>query len=191
MKKTVRVLVVDKGFGRGRALVQALGEGWEVAVVVVPEPADALEAGVADLRPALASRGGKLAAAVLRRGLWKGPTLLVSAMSTTECCSVQGVPIVLAHGTRDGTNPIHRVRDDVQLGTKGLLVLHEFDDDHHLGSIELGDTFRQLLEEVYALQFKVAECVAADDRAGTKESSAGGGRMALFEQITARRKNNC
>ena len=54
-KKTVRVLVVDKGFGRGRALVQALGEGWEVAVVVVPEPADALEAGVAALRPALAS----------------------------------------------------------------------------------------------------------------------------------------
>jgi hypothetical protein len=94
------------------------------------------------------------------------------------------------------------------------VVLHEFDDDHHLGAIEQGDTFRQLLEEVYALQFKVpshssrrvrlapgsscpvvwptkvAECVAADDRAGAKESTSGGGRMALFEQITARRKNN-
>jgi hypothetical protein len=54
-KKVIRVLVVDKGFGRGQALAKALGEGWEVAMVVVPEPAEALEAGVAALRPALAS----------------------------------------------------------------------------------------------------------------------------------------
>lgn len=74
---------------------------------------------------------------------------------TTECCSVRGVPIVLAHGTKDGTNPIHRVREDVGLGTKGLVLLHEYEDDHGLAVIESGNTLLELLEEAYVLQSKV------------------------------------
>jgi hypothetical protein len=47
---------------------------------------------------------------------------------------------------------------NVRVSVKGLVVLHELDDDHHLGAIEHGDTFRQLLEEAYALRLKVRVC---------------------------------
>jgi hypothetical protein len=36
---------------------------------------------------------------------------------------VRGVPITVAHGIRDGTNPIERVREDITQGTVGLINL--------------------------------------------------------------------
>jgi len=49
------------------------------------------------------SRGGKYIAALIKKDLWHGATVLISAMSTCEICQ-PGIPIVILHGTLDGTN---------------------------------------------------------------------------------------
>lgn len=142
------------------------------------------------------SRGGKVAGHLLSSGMWRGPTLLLSAMSTAQCCSVEGVALLLAHGVRDGTNPIHRVREDVQSGTPGLIALREFDDDHHLGSISREGVLKELIREVVTMNDRVAACVAAHEnekklRQPAKKGHLGsGGRMALFSEIISRRKDD-
>jgi len=134
------------------------------------------------------SRGGTYAADLIQSGSWAGPTLLLSAMSTAQCCK-EGLALLVAHGTRDGTNPIHRVRQDVELATPGLVLLREFDDDHSLHSIVESDKLKELVQEAYELGSRVKEVMVSQKEAPRTCKPPADTRVSLLAQITARHKD--
>jgi len=163
----LHLLVIGPGFGGGRegAKYKYLAEaGHDIDLIDLPEPTaydhDALATGIAMLQESItvrppdilvaSSRGGKYAAALLSSGFWRGPTFLISAMATTDCCAVEA-PMLLCHGTRDKTNVIERVRNDVASSAWAKLV--EFEDDHSLHKLVDGGRFDALLHECYEMQF--------------------------------------
>jgi len=91
----LKILVPDKGCG-GHKLTYLQKHFEHCQVAKVPEPTDDLEGGVTILTEAItsnqphvliaSSRGGKFIAELIQRGIWKGPTLLISAMSVRTLC---------------------------------------------------------------------------------------------------------
>jgi hypothetical protein len=140
-----RVLVVQKGLGGNKRQLLEAGP-FVVTVPEIPEPVDTegiavgmdiLASAVRDFRPDVvlaSSRGGKLAAKLLEATICTCPVVLVSAMGTRAAVAVPGAVVLLVHGTRDGTNPIERVRRDAASSTTARLV--EYDDTHSLRSCE-------------------------------------------------------
>jgi hypothetical protein len=96
------------------------------------------------------SFGGAVVVELLRRGLWKGPTLLLAqaALRYDENARLpEGVPVTLVHGTRDRVVPIEDSRRLARSGTEGLVRLMEVDDEHRLGGLlESGRLVEIILE---------------------------------------------
>lgn len=81
------------------------------------------------------SFGGAVAVALLQRGLWHGPTLLLAqaALRGRLACKLpEDVRIWLVHGTRDDIVDPEDSRRLARCGTPGLVRLLEVDDDHVL-----------------------------------------------------------
>jgi pimeloyl-ACP methyl ester carboxylesterase len=84
------------------------------------------------------SFGGAVALALVQRGPWAGPTLLLApalghfgvALSVPP-----GAPVTVVHGTRDAICP---VEDSRRLAAAGGVRLVELDDEHRLSTL-LGD----------------------------------------------------
>ena len=99
------------------------------------------------------SFGGALAVALLARGDWKGPTLLLAQACVyffPDLALPAGVPVLLVHGTRDEIISIEASRHLALTGSPDLVRLIEVDDDHRLGSLLLGDRLADLVREVAA-----------------------------------------
>lgn len=81
------------------------------------------------------SFGGAVAVALLQRGLWRGPTLLLAqaALRTKQACELpEDVRIWLVHGLRDDIVDPADSRRLARCGTPNLVRLIEVDDDHVL-----------------------------------------------------------
>jgi alpha/beta superfamily hydrolase len=95
-------------------------------------------AAIADFRPDVlvgSSFGGAVAVALLQRGVWRGPTLLLAQAAQHFGLAPQlpeGVCVWLVHGSGDDVVDIADSRALARSGTPGLVRLIEVDDDHSL-----------------------------------------------------------
>ncbi len=81
------------------------------------------------------SFGGAIAVALLQRGLWRGPTLLLAQAAALQGLRPElptGVRVWLAHGTGDDIVPPAASRQLARTGSPSLVRLLEVDDDHRL-----------------------------------------------------------
>jgi predicted esterase len=84
------------------------------------------------------SFGGAVAVALLERGLWRGPTLLLAQAALhyrPEARLPEGVAVTLVHGLADDVVPIEQSRALARTGTPALVRLVEVDDDHALSAL--------------------------------------------------------
>ncbi len=88
------------------------------------------------------SFGGAVAAALLQRGHWTGPTLLLAQAALLydlPAALPPGVPVWLVHGSRDDVVPPEHSRRLAAAGDPAHVRLIEVDDDHSLhDSVENG-----------------------------------------------------
>jgi len=102
-------------------------------------------AALAEFRPDVlvgSSFGGAVAVALLQRGLWRGPTLLLApAVSHFGVAATlpAGACVTVVHGTRDAICSIEVSRALARAG--GAVRLVEVDDEHRLGSLLEGEAF--------------------------------------------------
>jgi predicted esterase len=81
------------------------------------------------------SFGGAIAVALLERGLWRGPTLLLAQAAVLYRPSArlpEGVRVLLVHARQDAVVPIEHSRTLARTGSADLVELVECDDDHAL-----------------------------------------------------------
>lgn len=99
------------------------------------------------------SFGGAIAVALLARGHWRGPTLLLAQAAAKlgihDPLPV-GVPVTLVHGVHDAIVPIEDSRALAKTGTPGLVVLEEVDDEHRLSSLVASEHLATLVLELRA-----------------------------------------
>jgi len=103
------------------------------------------------------SFGGAVAVALLQRGLWRGPTLLLAQAARSQGLELwlpEDATVWIAHGTRDELVPVEESRALALTGSPGRVRLLEVDDDHPLhASVAAGDLLRwvrQLAQETQA-----------------------------------------
>lgn len=99
------------------------------------------------------SFGGALAVALLARGHWTGPTLLLAQASAFFFPGLDlpaGARVLLVHGTRDTIVDLEGSRRLARTGTPALVRLVEVDDDHRLGTLLVGERLADLVREVAA-----------------------------------------
>jgi pimeloyl-ACP methyl ester carboxylesterase len=111
---------------------------------------------LAEIRPDVvvgSSFGGAIAVALLARGLWRGPTLLLAPaaakLGVTDPLP-EGVPVTIVHGVRDAIVPLEDSRALARTGTPSLVVLHEVDDEHRLQSLVDSGLLAELVLELAA-----------------------------------------
>jgi len=96
------------------------------------------------------SFGGAVAVALLERGLWRGPTLLLAQAALhqgLELTLPENVRVFVVHGTGDTLVDPEESRALARTGTPGLVRLIEVDDDHPLShSTESGELLRWVRE---------------------------------------------
>lgn len=81
------------------------------------------------------SFGAAIAVALLQRGAWSGPTLLLAQAARhfgLELVLPEGVRITIAHGSRDDVVDPEESRRLATTGSPNLVRLLEVDDDHSL-----------------------------------------------------------
>jgi alpha/beta superfamily hydrolase len=99
------------------------------------------ELALASFRPDLligSSFGGAVAVALLERGLWRGPTLLLAQAAryyTPSCRLPDGIRVTLVHARQDEIVDIDGSRALARTGTSELVELIEVDDDHQLTAL--------------------------------------------------------
>jgi alpha/beta superfamily hydrolase len=84
------------------------------------------------------SFGGAVAVALLQRGLWKGPTLLLAPAVKhfgLEPRLPENVRVLIVHGTRDDVVDIETSRVLARTGSENLVEMIELDDEHRLKSV--------------------------------------------------------
>ena len=84
------------------------------------------------------SFGGAVAVALLQRGLWRGPTLLLAQAALRQGLRAtlpSDVPIWIVHGTRDEVVPLGDSHALARAGSPDLVRLIEVDDDHALHAL--------------------------------------------------------
>ena len=88
------------------------------------------------------SFGGAVAVALLQRGHWAGPTLLLAQAALLYGLPAElprGVPVWIAHGSGDDLVPPEHSRRLAAAGDPELVRLIEVEDDHSLhASVENG-----------------------------------------------------
>ncbi len=96
------------------------------------------------------SFGGAVAVALLSRGLWRGPTLLLAQAALRHDAGAQlpeGVRVWLVHGLRDELVDPEESRRLARTGTPELVRLIEVDDDHSLHKmVESGELLKVVRE---------------------------------------------
>lgn len=95
------------------------------------------------------SFGGAVAVALLARGLWRGPTLLLApALAAFGIAPKlpEDVAVTVVHGLRDEVVPIETSQNLAKTGTAGLVRLIELDDDHPLRSLVTTGKLAELVE---------------------------------------------
>ena len=99
------------------------------------------------------SFGGAVAVALLARGVWHGPTLLLAQAAVhydADARLPRDATVWLAHGTRDTLIPIEHSRRLARTGNPDRVRLLEVDDEHPLhASVENGallDWVREIVE---------------------------------------------
>ncbi|MBX7192896.1 MAG: hypothetical protein K1X94_12600 [Sandaracinaceae bacterium] len=99
------------------------------------------------------SFGGAIAVALLARGLWRGPTLLL-AQAAQKLGVIDplpaGVHVTLVHGVDDAIVPIEDSRALARTGTLGLVTLEEVADEHRLSSLVSSGRLASLVRELHA-----------------------------------------
>jgi len=145
----------------------------------------ALQAEVAErFRPDVlvgSSFGGAVAVALLQRGLWRGPTLLLAQAARSlglDLWLPEGVTVWIVHGSRDDLVPPEESRALARTGSPGRVRLLEVDDDHPLhASVDAGELLRwvrQLSQEKVpgAEAAEAAEVQGPDARDGPETSAS-------------------
>jgi hypothetical protein len=117
---------------------------------------DAQAAALASFGPDVlvgSSFGGAVAVELLRRGLWRGPTLLLAQAARKRGADVrlpQDVPVWLVHGLRDDIVDCEDSRCLARTGTPRLVRLFEVDDDHPLHATVASGRLPELVRELAA-----------------------------------------
>jgi pimeloyl-ACP methyl ester carboxylesterase len=99
------------------------------------------------------SFGGGVAVALLQRGLWRGPTLLLAQAALRQDLPPrlpEGVRVWLVHGLHDDIVPPEDSRTLARSGTPGLVRLFEVDDDHPLSATVESGRLVELVRELAA-----------------------------------------
>jgi hypothetical protein len=99
------------------------------------------------------SFGGAVAVALLQRGLWRGPTLLLAQAALCYGLPAQlpqDVHVWLVHGQRDDVVDIADSRALACSGTPGLVRLIEVDDDHSLSGLVQSGRLAEVVRELAA-----------------------------------------
>ncbi|MBP1686550.1 MAG: hypothetical protein H6Q33_2693 [Deltaproteobacteria bacterium] len=99
------------------------------------------------------SFGGAVVVALLQRGDWRGPTLLLAHAARHCGLPLQlpdGVCVWLVHGTRDDLVDIEDSRLLARTGTPGMVRLIEVDDDHSLSGTVASGRLIEIVREVAA-----------------------------------------
>lgn len=102
------------------------------------------------VRPSAAPRP----VALLQRGSWHGPTLLLAQAAVhyrPDVCLPAGARVLLVHGRQDAVIPIEHSRQLARSGTPGLVELVECDDDHALTRIVASGQLVELVKRAAAL----------------------------------------
>jgi hypothetical protein len=110
------------------------------------------------------SFGGAVAVALLQRGLWRGPTLLLAQAAASQGLAPtlpKGRRIWLVHGARDDLVPVETSRRLARTGSPRLVRWIEVDDDHRLTELVSSGRLTKTVEEL-AAEAGVAEPSAAD-----------------------------
>ena len=97
------------------------------------------------------SFGGAVAVALLQRGLWSGPTLLLAQAAVKWQLPVElptPAPVWLVHGTRDEIIDPEDSRRLAAAGDPERVRLIEVDDDHRLQVLVASGTLVELVREL-------------------------------------------
>lgn len=98
------------------------------------------------------SFGGAVAVALLGRGLWRGPTLLLAqaALRTQPDARLpEGVHVWLVHGRRDALVDPEESRRLARTGSPERVRLIEVDDDHPLRATVASGELLRLVRDLY------------------------------------------
>jgi hypothetical protein len=99
------------------------------------------------------SFGGAIAVALLQRGSWRGPTLLLAPAAQRLGLTPElprGVPIWIVHGLRDELVPPDDSRELARSGSPELVRLQLVDDDHPLSAFVGSGALVALVREIEA-----------------------------------------
>jgi len=99
------------------------------------------------------SFGGAVAVALLVRGVWRGPTLLLAQAAIhydADARLPEDVPVLIAHGTRDTLIPVEHSRRLAATGSPGQVRLLEVDDDHPLHESVASGALVEWIREIIA-----------------------------------------
>lgn len=109
------------------------------------------------------SFGGAVAVELLRKGLWRGPTLLLAQAAVKRDPRArlpEGVPVWLVHGRHDDIVDPEGSRALAQTGTAHLVRLIEVDDDHPLHATVRGGRLVKLVRELASAASESTQGVA-------------------------------
>ena len=101
------------------------------------------------------SFGGAVVLALLQRGFFVGPSLLLAPAYRGHGAGDRipdGLRVLIVHGTRDTVVPIEDSRALAQTGSKGSVALVEVDDDHMLASLLESDELAMLVRRTFTLR---------------------------------------
>jgi predicted esterase len=100
------------------------------------------------------SFGGAVVLALLQRGYYAGPSLLLAPAyrGRVDDRVPDGLRVLIVHGSRDTVVPIEDSRALAQTGTKGSVALVEIDDDHMLSSLLASDELAMLVRRTFTLR---------------------------------------
>ena len=100
------------------------------------------------------SFGGAVAVALLQRGLWRGPTLLLAQAAIhydAEACLPESVRVWLVHGRGDTLVDPEDSRRLAATGSPELVRLLEVDDDHPLSDLTGSGRLVELVQELVSV----------------------------------------
>jgi pimeloyl-ACP methyl ester carboxylesterase len=100
------------------------------------------------------SFGGGVAVALLQRGLWRGPTLLLAQAALRQGLPAElpeHVPVWLVHATDDDIVPVEDSRRLAQSGSPELVRLLEMEDDHPLHAFTTSGRLEQAIRDLHAV----------------------------------------